>query len=284
MQNNATEAPVTGAFEAAAAAKGVQVSSLHKKYIELALLPRTCFGAYTNATARRKYSTKKQKESTERLFVRIQKAVSHPDSCLFIKKQRKQLTSMCLQLPLPNEQQQEAEEMATVPAAVAAAQQVQVKELKTILKKAGLDVEGFKISLLQRVHKTNLMHHLESPRATESLLKSYKVMHGKVGAKDASADKQEAAAKPAAEETGAKPAAEETGAKPGAEETGAEPAVEEAAEPAAEETAANKEDASAEPAAEEPAAEPAAETAAEIALAHINNFYSTSTEGNTGRA
>ena len=132
--------------------------------------------------------------------MRIQKAVSHPDSCFFNKKQRKQLTSMCLQLPLPNEQQQEAEEMSTVPAAVAAAQEVQVKELKTILKTAGLDVEGLKISLLQRVHKANLMHHLENPRAAETLLKNYEVLHGKVGAEDASADEEEAAAEAAAEQ------------------------------------------------------------------------------------
>jgi hypothetical protein len=108
VQSNAKEAPVTGAFGAAAAAQGVRVSSLHKKCIELALLPRICFGAYKNATARRDYSTrKKQTESVQRLFVRIEKAVKHPDSCFFNKKQRKQLTSMCLQLPLPNEQQQE---------------------------------------------------------------------------------------------------------------------------------------------------------------------------------
>ena len=67
---------------------------------------------------------------------------------------------MCLQPPLPNEQQQEVEETSTVSAAVAATKRVQVAELKTILKAAGLDVEGLKISLLQRVQKANLMHHL----------------------------------------------------------------------------------------------------------------------------
>ena len=55
----------------------------------------------------------------------------------------------------------------------------------------------------------------------------------------------------------------------------------------AEETTANKEDASAEAAADKTAAQAGAETAAEsgaeIALAHISNFYSSSTEGNTGR-
>ena len=46
VQDNTKEKPVTGAFGAAAAAReAVQVSSLHKKCNELALLPRTIFGA-----------------------------------------------------------------------------------------------------------------------------------------------------------------------------------------------------------------------------------------------
>ena len=196
--------------------------------------------------------------------MRIEKAVMHPDSYFCNKKQQKQLTSMCLQLPLPNEQQQEVEEMSTVPAAVAVAQKVQVKELKTILKKAGLVVEGFKMSLLQRVQKASLVHHLGDPRAAETLLKNYEALHGRVGAEDASADEEEAAAEPDAE-------------------SDAEPDIEQGTE----EVAANGEDSSAEPAAEETAAEPVAETGAEpgaeIALAHISNFYSTSTKGSTGR-
>ena len=127
VQNNAAEAAVKGTFGAAAAAEGVQVSSLHKKCIELALLPRTCFGAYKNATARRNFSkAKKKKESAEKLFARIQTAVSHPDSCFLNKKQRKQLTSMCLQLSMRNEQQEEQDNVSTVPAAMAAAKMQKV--------------------------------------------------------------------------------------------------------------------------------------------------------------
>ena len=48
-------------------------------------------------------------------------------------------------------------------------------------------------------------------------------------------------------------------------------------------SSASAEDASADPVAKEDAAEPAAEPAAEIALPHISNFYTTSTEGNKGR-
>ena len=179
---------------------------------------------------------------------------------------------MCLQLPLPNEQQQEVEQVSTVPAAVATIQKVQVAELKTILKTTGLDVEGLKMSLLQRVQKANLMQHLGDPDATETLLKNYEALHGRVGAEDASEDEEEAAAEKTAEPD-------------------AEPAVEQGAKDAA----ANGEIAfahtiaeatAAEPAAEPPA-QPAAETGpepfAEIALAHISNFYSTSTEGNTGK-
>ena len=282
MQNNAKEAAVNGTFGAAAAAEAGQVSSLHRKCNELALLPRTSFGAYRNATARRNYSTeKKQKESAEKLFAKIQTAVNHPDSCFFNKKQRKQLTSMCLQLSLLNEPQRHAQKTSTVPDAMAAAAQVDLKDLQSILKTAGLETKGFKISLLQRVKTAGLMHQLENPSVGESLLHNYKVMHGNI-MKDAFAEKQHTVTEPAAEDA-AKPAAEKTGAKPAAEEaaeeTGADPAAEEAAEALAEEITANKEDASAEAAADETAAE----SGAEIALAHISNFYSSSTEGGTGR-
>ena len=40
------EVELEGTFGAAAAVKDAQVSSLHKKCVELALLPRTVFGAY----------------------------------------------------------------------------------------------------------------------------------------------------------------------------------------------------------------------------------------------
>ena len=311
MQNNAEEAAVNGTFGAAAAAEAVQVSSLHRKCNELALLPRTSFGAYRNATARRNYSTeKKQKESAEKLFAKIQTAVNHPDSCFFNKKQRKQLTSMCLQLSLLNEPQRHAQNTSTVPAAMAAAAQVDLKELQSILRTAGLDTKGFKISLLQRVKKAGLMHQLENPSVGESLLHSYKVMHGNI-MKDAFAEKQhtvtepaaEDAAKTAAEEATARliawnddmtternlqeAATEEAAAKAGVNAAAEAAAAEEAAKAVAAETTANEEDASAEADAEKSAAQPDAETTeestAEIALAHISNFYSSSTEGDTGR-
>ena len=157
------EVELVGKFGAAAAVTNVEVSSLHKKCVELALLPRTVFGTSRNATARRNYSTeKKQKESAERLFVRIQKAVDHPDSCFFNKKQRKQLTNMCLQLlPPPNGQQPGAEPASPLPDALAAAAKVKVAELKSILTTAGLDTTGLKVSLLQRVQKNNLMHKFD---------------------------------------------------------------------------------------------------------------------------
>jgi hypothetical protein len=81
VQNNEEEDTLVGVFGAAAAAKEAQVSSLHKKCVELALLPRTVFGAYKNATSRRNYSKKEtQKESAERLFVRFIKVIEHADS------------------------------------------------------------------------------------------------------------------------------------------------------------------------------------------------------------
>ena len=102
VQSDEEENKVEGKFGAAAAVGDAKVSSLHQKCVELALLPRTVFGEYKNATARRNHSLKKkQKQSAEKLFVRIAKAVKHADSCFLNKKQRKQLTSMCLQLLQP---------------------------------------------------------------------------------------------------------------------------------------------------------------------------------------
>ena len=111
------------------------------------MLPRTVFGAYKNATARRNHSMeKKQKESAERLFVRIEKAVNHPDSCFLNKKQRKQLTSMCLQLLHAAAAAARARSSINSGRCMAAGEQVQVAELKTILKTAGLDSEGLKVT------------------------------------------------------------------------------------------------------------------------------------------
>ena len=84
---------------------------------------------------------------------------------------------MCLQLSLLNEPQPRAQNTSIVPAAMAAAAQVDLKELQSILRTAGLDTKGFKISLLQRVNKAELMHQLANPAAGESLLHSYSVMH-----------------------------------------------------------------------------------------------------------
>ena len=66
VQNNEEEDTLLGVFGAAAAAKDAQVSSLHKKCVELALLPRTVFGAYKNATARRNYSTEKNRKNLQK--------------------------------------------------------------------------------------------------------------------------------------------------------------------------------------------------------------------------
>jgi len=66
LQNNEEEDTVVGVFGAAAVAKDAQVSSLHKKCVELALLPRTVFGAYKNATARRNYSTEKSRKNLQK--------------------------------------------------------------------------------------------------------------------------------------------------------------------------------------------------------------------------
>ena len=99
VQSNEEEEPVEEAFgaAAAAAAQAAKVSSLHKKCVELALLPRTVFGTYKSATGRRNHSMKKkEKGSAEKLLVRIEKAANHPDSSFLNKRQRKQLTSMCL--------------------------------------------------------------------------------------------------------------------------------------------------------------------------------------------
>ena len=64
QENDKEEPAVVGTFGAAAAAQDDKVSSLHKKCIELALLPKTVFGAHKNAAARRSYALKqKQKQS-----------------------------------------------------------------------------------------------------------------------------------------------------------------------------------------------------------------------------
>ena len=89
-----------------------------------------------------------------------------------------------------------------------------------------------------------------------------------MGAEDASADEEEAAA----EET-AEPAVEQ----------GAEEAAANGEGAAAEAEAEEAKDASADPAAEGAAAEQAPEPFPETALPHISDFYTTSTEGNKGR-
>ena len=66
QSNEEEDIVLVGTFGAAAAAKDAQVSSLHKKCVELALLPRTVFGAYKNATARRNYSTKKNRKNLQK--------------------------------------------------------------------------------------------------------------------------------------------------------------------------------------------------------------------------
>ena len=97
VQNNEEEQPIVGVFGAAAAVKDAQVSSLHKQCNELGMLPRTVFGAYKNARARRNHSMKKKKKDfAQKAFVKIAKAIKHADSCFLSKKQRKQLTDMCL--------------------------------------------------------------------------------------------------------------------------------------------------------------------------------------------
>ena len=114
---------------------------------------------------------------------------------------------------------------------------------------------------------------------------SYNVMHGNI-MKDAFAENPHTVTEPTAKEA-AEAATEEAAAKAGAKEAAEAAAEEEAAKAVAAETTANEEDASAKADAEKPAAQPDAETAeessAEIALAHISNFYSSSTEGDTGR-
>ena len=132
-----------------------------------------------------------------------------------------------------------------------------------------------KISLLQRVQKANLMQHLGDPGAVETLFKNYEAFHGRVGAKDVSEDEEKAAAANTLEsdaESAVEQEAEDATAN--GENASAHTAAEEtSAETAAEETSAET------PAA--PAAETGPEPFAEIALAHINNFYSASTVGNT---
>ena len=103
---------------------------------------------------------------------------------------------MCLQLSTPSEQQQEAKAASVVPDACAAAAKVQVAELKSILKTAGLDCEGLKVPLLQRVQKNNLMHKLGNRTAAEALLKNYEKMQLDVGQEEAAAEEQQ----PCAEE------------------------------------------------------------------------------------
>ena len=150
VQNNEEEETVVGLFGAAAAVKDAQVSSLHKQCNELGMLPRTVFGAYKNATARRNHSMKKkEKESAQKVFVRIAKALKHADSCFLTKKQRKQLTDMCLQhLDQPLQLQDKKETASTLQQSLAAGELVQSEELKTILSEAGLDVTGLKLTLL----------------------------------------------------------------------------------------------------------------------------------------
>ena len=197
--------------------------------------------------------------------MRIEKAVNHPDSCFLNKKQRKQLTSMCLQHLQPQQQQQEHRSSINSGRGNGSRKTSSSERVENHSEKAGLDVEGLKLTLLQRVHEANLMHQLKNPRAAETLLTSYNSLQGKVGAEGLPDFSDPAAEEEPAEEALAQEEVEEAAT----EEAAAEPEAEEAEEP----------DATADPAAKEDAAEPAAE----MALPHISNFYTTSTEGNKGR-
>ena len=203
VQNNEEEETVVGVFGAAAAVKDAQVSSLHKQCNELGMLPRTVFGAYKNARARRNYSmTKKKKDSAQKAFVKIAKAIKHADSCFLSKKKRKQLTDMCLQhLEQPPQQQENPETASTLKEALAAGELVQLEELKTILSEAGLDVTGLKLTLLQRVHKANMMHRLKNPRAASILLEKHNILQSGVEApaKNAPAEPEAPSEKTSAE-------------------------------------------------------------------------------------
>ena len=66
QSNEEEDIELVGTFGAAAAVKDAQVSSLHKKCVELALLPRTVFGTYRSATARRNYSTEKNRKNLQK--------------------------------------------------------------------------------------------------------------------------------------------------------------------------------------------------------------------------
>ena len=65
-QSNEEEGTLVGVFKAAAVAKEAHVSSLHKKCVELALLPGTVFGAYKSATSRRNHSTKRNRKNLQK--------------------------------------------------------------------------------------------------------------------------------------------------------------------------------------------------------------------------
>ena len=111
VQSGEEEAEIVGTFGAAAAVQDKEVISLQQKCVELALIPRTVFGAYKNARARRDHAlAKQQKNSAEKLFVRIEKVVKHSDSCFLSEKRLSQLTSMCLQLVDNTKQQQQQQQ------------------------------------------------------------------------------------------------------------------------------------------------------------------------------
>ena len=141
------------------------------------MLPRTVFGAYKNATARRNHSMKKkEKESAEKLFVRIEKAVNHPDSCFLNKKQRKQLTSMCLQHLQPLQQQQKSRSSINSGRGSGSRRTSSSERVENHSVESRIGSEGLKVTLLQRVQEANLMHHLQNSRAAEILLQKHSLL------------------------------------------------------------------------------------------------------------
>ena len=108
---------------------------------------------------------------------------------------------------------------------MAAADQSTVTELRQILSTTGMNFNGLKTHLFERIKQANLMQRLKNPEATEILLQRHGELQRGMGAPGGEAKVEAAAAEvPAAATettaTGAKTETEPTG-EPTAEETGA---------------------------------------------------------------
>ena len=150
---------------------------------------------------------------------------------------------------------------------MAAADQITVTELKQTLSTTGMDCNGLKTHLLERIKQVNLMHMLKNPEATKILLRKHEELQRGVDALGGEAKPETSVAETAVEE----PAAAEETAAIGSE---TEPTGEPTGEPTAEEAGAATFNWK-----QRYLHDTGAQASEETWLPHISNFYNTGPEG-----